>query len=173
MPPSFWFANSGSVSVANVEPPSRETSTCPWLPPTLPNEPQRPVAAATTCGLPASSAIAPIDSETCWSVSGVHDGVAASALVVRQTPPLTDATYMMLALVGCVTTASTAPATGLRALAGCSVACPLRMGAGPCVTQVAPTRGDSTTEMSGNASSPQPATVIALTMVVVAKIKRP
>src|SRR6185312_785230 len=49
---------------------------------------------------------------------------------------------MMLALPGCVTTASMAPAAGLLALIGNTFSCPPRSGPGPCCVHVALIRAE-------------------------------
>src|SRR4051812_22412697 len=66
------------------------------------------------------------------SVSGVQLGLAAVALVVFHTPPLTAPAYTRSALWGSVAMASTAPAAVDRPSSR-----PPVIGPGPCSTQVA------------------------------------
>src|SRR5690349_63567 len=59
-----------------------------------------PTPASSTFGFAGFRSSAPIASEENWSVSGVQLGLAAAALVVRQTPPSTPPANRMFWFVG-------------------------------------------------------------------------
>src|SRR6266581_881964 len=102
-------------SCAQVSPPSAVRSTPVRDPPSPRPLLNRPTPAKSVLLVASSglNSMSPIDSDGNWSVNGVQFGLAAVALLVRQTPPSTVAMNTRAALAGSTAIASTAPACGL------------------------------------------------------------
>src|SRR3954467_6246935 len=89
-------------NVVQVAPPSVVFSSPVYEPPSKPSLLKVPTPATSVLLVASvgSNLSAPIESDPCWSVSGVQVGLAAVALVVFQIPPFTAATYTVLGSVG-------------------------------------------------------------------------